>query len=347
MGDWYTTREALKAATGVVGDGVNDVLDDAIEASSRSVDKDTGTRFIPRVATLTFDLAHPPVVGRILHLPAHLLSVSALTDSDGARTLVAGTDYRLMPNTVGPPYDWVEILRSSGKAWTAANPGGISLAGLWAHSSDTKTVGQVNVDPGSTGLTLELKRGDLAGVGHTLLVGTEQIFISDRDDVDLGVNLSGALAASVTGKALVLSGAPANPVRTGEVLRIGGEAMLVEAVNSTTSFIVARAHDGTTLATHADAVDVFVRRSYTVTRGVNGTTAAAHAISAEAVAYAPPAPIARLTLAIATMEFHQAKSGYARSFSRGETDTEVTGAYLERMRRRTVTSYKRRAMESF
>lgn len=354
MGEWYTTRERVKRSAGIVGDSLNDQIDDLIETKSREVDDLCARWFLPRTRTVSLDLTPHYVRGRSVELPADLLAVSSVKDRGGDRTLAEGTDFRLAGNGDDPawPYQVLEMLRSSSKSWESAAASvddAIEVVGDWGFSADTEAVGALTADPGAGGTTLALTRGDRVGVGDTLLVESERIFIEDRGDADLAVNLSGALTADETDTNLGLSGAPANAVRVGEVLRIGAERLRVLAVNSTTSFEVERAYDGTILAAHDNDADIFIERSFTVVRGVNGTTAAAHDSATSVSRYAVAQRIARLTLALVVIEFHQEKSGFARTLQRGDTDSEseFNATYVNRERKRVGERYRRRVMASY
>lgn len=353
MPNWYATRGKVKDAAGITG-ATNDArIDEAIEAASRDVDALTRTWFIPKTQTRKYDFSRPQLTNRTLLLDAHLLSVTTLKDKAGGRTLTENTDFRLMPRQDSPPYHWIEKLVSSSSEFESGSESledAFEIAGSWGYSDDTEAAGNLNgAIAATTATALSLTRGDKADVGDTLLIGTEQVFLSARGDEDLNVNThgtTGAMTASTTDKTVTLASAPTDAVRVGEVLRIGSEQMLVEAINSTTSFEVKRAHDGTTLAAHSTGDDVYVQRSYTMQRGVNGTTAATAADDAAVTRYRPEPDVVELVTAIAVSAFAQHRAQWGRTVERGETAREFTGRGVSELRRRVAAKYRRHQMVS-
>ena len=186
----------------------------------------------------------------------------------------------------------------------------------------------------------------LVDVGDTLLVGSEQIFVSERVEVDLAVNTSGALTADDTDTALTLSGAPTDNLTEGEVIRVGSERMRVESVTSSTVVVVQRAWDGTNLAAHNTASDIYVSRRLTVERGVNGITAATALDDAAVLRYAVPGPIEELCIAEVIAAGVQERSGWGRTVGTGERQVELSGRALSDLRKRALAQYRRHVMVS-
>ena len=356
MANFYVTREAVKRAAGIEGSGKDAVLDAAIEAASRAVDGLARSWFIPRTETRKFDASRPALINgaTVLRFNAPLISISTFTDQGDEAVTVETTEYRLMPENEGPPYDWLELMDDVTSAALQADPDTIQqslrIKGLWGVANDTVTAGTLGAAIASgSSTTLQVKNGSLVGVGAALLAGSEQLFVSARDDVDLGVNThgaTGALTADVTDKTVTLAGAPTDAVNVGEVLRIGSEKMLVQAVNSTTSFEVERKHGGSDLAAHSTGDNVFIQRTYTIVRGVNGTTAAAHSDDAALTRYVAPADVTELVLALAVTTLKQQDAGWGRDIGRGESAREFSGKAIGMLQKRVIGAHRRHLVAS-
>ena len=350
MANTYTTRGAVKRAAQIGGDSLDATIDEQIDAASREIDRITGRRFIPLTAAKSYDW--PQRSGRVgvVYLDEDLLSVTSLTKEGTDVTAIAAADYFLEPSTLGPPYSRIEIDQSSSAFFSAkdTHQRQIVVTGSWGYSNATAPASSLATAlTDTTGTAVRLKDGSKADVGDTLLVESEQMFISGRTDEDLAVNThgtTGAMDASMTDKTITVDGAPTNAVAVGEVLRIGSERMYVEAINSTTSFEVTRAYDGSTLAAHSTGDDVFVFRAYTVTRGENGTTAATHVISTAANRYQPPADIRGLCLAMAVAYYQATRGGWTGIVGGPEGQTETRMSALNRLRKDTAAHYRRYAV---
>ena len=351
MANWYLARGLVKRAAQIGGDSLDVIVDEQIEAASREIDRLTGRRFIPITAAKNYDW--PQRDSRrawTLYLDEDLLSVSSLTKDGTDATAIASTDYFLEPSTLVPPYSRIEIDLGSTAFFSAkdTHQRQIVVTGSWGYSNDSVAASGLSAILSSTTATaITLKDGGKADVGDTLLLETEQMFVSGRADLDLAVNThgtTGAMTASMTDKTLTLDGAPTDAVNAGEVLRIGSERMYVEAVNSTTSFEVTRAYDGSSLAAHSIGDDVFIFRSYTVQRGVNGTTAATHADDTAASRYQAPADIRNLCLALAVGYYQATRGGWTGIVGGPEAQTETRMSALNRLRKDVQEHYRRYAL---
>ena len=191
-----------------------------------------------------------------------------------------------------------------------------------------------------------MKDGSRVGVGDSLLIESEQVWVSARGDLDLAQNLSGALGADETDTTLGLGGAPDDPVSLGEVLRLGSERMRVTEINSTTSFEVERSYDGTDLAAHSNGADVFIRRTYTIVRAVNGTTAATHADDKTITRYTAPPQIEEVVLAEVIQLFHRQESGFTQRVGGGENQVTIRPDSIERLKRSAYGAHRRHLVES-
>mgnify|MGYP003643708631 CR=1 FL=1 len=354
MGHWYTSREAVKNAAGIEGSAANAIVDLAIEAASRRIDGDCRQWFIPITETRKYDARHPTLRGRFLTLDAPLISISAFTDQGDEAVAVASTEYRLLSENHGVPYHTLELLLDVTDSAFAADPDthqqSLRITGLWGAANDTISAGDVGSNQDGSETTLVVTDGSSVEVGDSLLIGSEQELVTNRTDADLGINTNGstgAMDADKTDKTLTLASAPTDPVKVGEVLRIGSERMLVEAINTTTSFEVERAHDGTTLAAHSTGDDVFIFRTFTVERNANGSTVATHSDGATITRYRAPIEIANYCLALAVSEFHQARAGYGRTIGVSEGQQEFRGTYLKSLRDLAINPHRRYLLASF
>jgi len=97
--------------------------------------------------------------------------------------------------------------------------------------------------------------------GETVTIGSDvyEVDIINTDSAVNTANVAGAAFDAVANPAvLTLGAAPATAISVGDYVRIENEIMQVLRKNSTTEYIVSRARGGTTIATHAQNLDVFV-----------------------------------------------------------------------------------------
>ena len=348
MPNWYTTRESVKRAIRSNGNENDEAIDRLIEAASRDVDNMTHRWFIPKTQTRTFRWPGNYGRGDILWLDADLVSVTTLQTmaQDSSPTTVSSSDYFLEPANFAPPYNRIEIDISS----TASFEGGdtpqrsISVAGSWGFSSDTVSAGTVasGLSSGTTATEFVCSNGSLTSgvnVGDTLLIESEQLFVSEKTAAALGsILLNGARDADKSQNLIVDGGT--HGISNGEVIRVDSEEMLVRGSTATT-LTVERAYNGTTLAAHSNDAAVHIFRTLTATRGVNGTTAATHADSTAISIYRAPAPIRTLTQAIAIAAYTQEAAAYGRAIGVGDASIEMTGRELSALMQRVTGQYLR------
>lgn len=350
MSNCYTTREAVKAAMSAAAGSSNDAaIDRLIEQVSRAVDRAARTWFIPKTETRKLPFTRRWVIGHKLFFDAYLLELTTLKDRGGDRTLTEGTHFFLQPENEGPPYSWAEILLSQGVTFeggSTTHQQSFEITGKWGEHDETQSASELAAAIASTtATTLQVKDGSKVGVGDTLLIESEQLFVSDRDSIDLAVNLGDALTKDDSDETVTI-GNPTDDLNVGEVIRVGSEKMLVTAVNSATSVEVTRAYDGTTLAAHASDADVFVYRRFTVERGVNGTTAATHADDTAVSRQVPPPALEELVIAEVIAAFQQQRAGWGRTVG-GERQVELSGRALKDLRNRILPMHRRHLVESF
>lgn len=346
----YATREAVKLASAgsIRGSVLNDTLDRHISAVTREIDdaiasNADGASFIPVTETRYFDGNGLDHIWTPFLVSASTLKVDEDADGVYEITLAANTDYWLWPDNEDAKR---RIDLNPESTQLGAFPSGrrrVELVGQFAYSSLTTTAGTVTsgLAASAAATTFEASNGSLIGVGDCLLIETEQVFVTDKTSLDIAQNTSGALTASVTNTTVVLGGAPTVAVKVGEILRIESEQMRVTAVNSTTSFEVERAWDGTTLAAHISGSDVFIFRTITIERGVNGTTAATHADASAISRYFPPADVNDWCIAEVVARFMQEQAGWGREIGGGDGAREFRGGELRMLRERAIQRYRR------
>jgi len=331
MSSWYTSRESVKRAAGINGATSDSVIDGHIEAASRLIDEELGVRagyFIPETKVRYFNWPQDPDVENqkaVLYLDEGLISVSSITSENGDVTLVSG-DYLIEPVNEGPPYQRIEIDKSSVTATAAFAAGdttqrAIAVTGSWGYKVTTKAAGALAEADDGTETALDVTDASLIDVGDTLLIGTEQMFVTAKAALDTTTNTSGTLAADVTVTTVAV--ADGTKVLAGETILVNSERMYVESVSGN-NLTVVRAYDGSTLATHDDAQDVYAFRTLTVTRGENGTTAASHSTAAAIVKYAPPLPIQQLCRALALSAHVADRSAWTGQIAGGEAGITIT-----------------------
>jgi len=348
MPNFYVGRETVKRAAGLWGADKDTLLDRLIEAKSREVEQLTHRFFIPKAQTRVHPW--PPLFlgqGHILWLDQDLISITTLqTKAQGASpTTIVAADYFLEPANTGPPYSRIEIDLSSTAAFEAGDTPqrSISIEGLWGYGNDTSAAGTVvsGLAADATVTTFVCSDASVIDVGDTLLIESEQLFVSGRLTADVGKNTDGALTASLAETAVTLQAA--HGVVAGEVILINSEKMYVDSV-ATNVLTVKRGYDDTTLAAHNDAQDVYAYRTLMVVRGVNGTTAATHANATAVNKYVPPRDVSELCLAEVISSYNQGQAGWGRTVGMGEGARELSGIALSDLRKRVVETYRRMMM---
>jgi uncharacterized phiE125 gp8 family phage protein len=132
----YATLSAVKAYLRVSGAGDDTLLTDLVTRASRMIDDHCGRWFITRQETRAYDAIGSHITGRLLLLDADLLSLTSLTNGDGAA--ISPQNVILRPVN-WPPYFGISLRQESGLAWTySGDPvGAISVAGTWGYSQST------------------------------------------------------------------------------------------------------------------------------------------------------------------------------------------------------------------
>ena len=141
------------------------------------------------------------------------------------------------------------------------------------------------------------------------------MFVSERAVLDTATNTNGALTKNKAGTTVTVG--DGTKILAGEVILVEAERMFVESITSN-DLTVIRAYDGSVLAAHDTAKDVYAFRTLTVTRGANGTTAATHSDAATLTKYVPPADLAGRCKALAIAYYEREKGGWTGGVGSGE-----------------------------
>jgi len=345
MPNWLATREQVKRAGSITGVSLNAIVDRIIEAVSRDIDRRTRRRFIPITETRLYRWPQRNGRSSVLLLDADLLAVTTLQTKaqDASPTTISSDDYFLEPDNFAPPYDRIEIDLSSSAAFESGNTSqrSISVAGRWGYSEDTAAAGTVasGLASSATATSMVGSDGSKVDVGDTLLIESEQLFVSERANAQVATQLlNGALTASQAEVAVTVD--TGTLFFAGEMILVDSERMFIESISGNVLTVI-RAYDGSVLAAHDNDTAVHAFRTYTVVRGVNGTTAATHADTTAVTKYVPPQDIRRLAIAEALAGYQQERSGYGRTIGTGEAQVEFTGKALDALRKYVVDHYQR------
>lgn len=344
--NWYCTRESVKRVGSINGASKDAIIDRLIESQSRRLDLMTRRFFIPRTETRLY--RWPPLQRSrsiVLWLDQDLLSVTTLQTKaqDTTPTTISSSDFFVEPNNLGPPFNRIEIDLSSSAAFESGDTPqrSISVLGSWGYGNDTRSAGTVasGLASSASATTMVISDSSLIGVGDTLLIESEQIFVSGKTNAALdSILINGALTQSQAETTVTVDGS--HGIVAGEVIMVESERMFVEAV-STNDLTVVRAYDGSTLAAHSDDTAVNIFRTLTIERGINGTTAATHANATAILAYEPPFDIVSLCVGETLAAFAQEGASWGRVVGTGEGAREFSTRALAAQRKEVLAQYQR------
>lgn len=330
MPNWYASREAVKrfarqSGAAAIGDDRNLVIDEIIEASSRSIDHQTNRIFLPVVAAKSYRWPRERGAGESfrLWLDHDLVSVDSLV---AGGVTIAGTDYFLEPNEFGPPYDRVEIDLSSSAAFASGDTPqrSIVITGSWGYPATTKAAGTITsgLSASAAATSMVCSNAALIDVGDTLLIGSEQIFVSERAPVTTTATITAVDGDPATVTVPVSDGTKVN---AGETILVDSEKMFVLSVTAN-NLSVMRGFDATQIAAHSTGAVVYAYRTLTLVRGLNGTTAAVHADSAAISKYAPYQGAVDLTIANTISDLAQSDASWVRMATSTSSKQTVFGS---------------------
>ncbi len=351
MASLYASLEQVKRIGSIKASDQDEAVIRLIESSSDMIDKATRRWFIPQTKTNELRWPNELGIGTRLWMREDLLVVNTLQTKaqDSSPTTIASSDFFLEPQDLGPPFSRIEINLSTNAAFESGDTPqrSISVAGRWGFSEDTLSTGTVvsglSSDPTVT--TMVCSNASLIGVGSSLLIESEQVYVSAREYAALGSVLinDANVTASMDNVTITLDAS--HGVLPNEVIRLDSEEMFVVGV-STNDLTVIRQYNGSVLAAHANDTAVHTNRTLTIERGVNGTTAATHADSTAISKYEPPFNINQLCIDQTLFSFAGEQSHMGRTVGTGEGAQEVTGKDLATewaavkgfyMRRRSAT----------
>lgn len=340
----YVGRESIASALDVKASAyMNREIDRACASGSRATEGLCNRRFYPLTATKYWDWPNtqsaPP--WRVWLDDNELFSASAVV-SNGVS--IPSDSYNLEPNEYGPPYDRLELIRSGNYAFAGANTPqrAIAITGVWAGApvdEEQPALLAASMSTASTtSLTLDSPAGD---VGSLIRVGSERMFITDKlwsTSVQTVQNVSGMDASTNT---TTLTVTDSTVYEADEIILIGTERMKVREIVGSTTLIVTRAWDGTTLTAHANAAPIYRQLTLLVQRGVLGTTAATHALNALVYRWTPPSLITEMAQAYAEDAFLQRNAGYARTVGSGDSERAASGHGIKDLEVRVRRAYAR------
>lgn len=346
MANFWTSREQLKRAGQINGIEKSAIVDRHIEGASRFIERETRRFFIPRIETRLY--RWPKGINRrtTLYLDQDLISVTTLQSEaqDSSPTTIPATDFFLEPTNTSPPFNRIEIDLSSDAFFSAGDTPqrSISVLGSWGYSEDTRSVGTVDDSSGisTSDTTLIVSDASLIDVGDTLLIESEQIFVSDRSFAAKGNVLinDASVVAQMNNVTITLDGS--HGVLAGETIRLQSELLFVEMVD-TNDLTVTRAYDGSVLAVHANDTAVHINRTLTIERGINGTTAATHADTTAISKYEPPFDVRNWCLGLALASLTQEQAHWGRSVGTGDGASEFRSVDLAGLTKKMKGLYQR------
>lgn len=343
---WYATREQVKRALDSAETArTNAQVDRAIAAASRSIEQLCHRVFHPWDGTryLGFPRRNANSSWRIWLDENDLVSLTTLTSGG---TTITSADYFLEPVNSGPPYTSIEVDLSSNSVFASGDTWqhSIVLTGTWGWWDEQEQVGTLADDlDASLTDTATITWTDSAdiGVGSILKIDSERVVVAETSFVDSLQNTGGALTASAANVTVTVSDGTGFYV--GEVIRIDSERMLVVDTSSTT-LTVKRAWDGSVLAAHNTAADVYGLTGIQIARAQLGTTLAAHTTSDVVYRYVVPPLINDLCVAEALAQLQNEQSAYARDGGgSGEGSFGPAGKGLNGLRSAVKASYGRKA----
>ncbi|MDD2731267.1 MAG: phage gp6-like head-tail connector protein [Candidatus Portnoybacteria bacterium] len=140
----YTTLARVRQQLGMAD---SDTADDAylgtlVSAASRMIDGACKRRFYDATGTLYLDCRPPTLNGRKLYFDEDVVSVSSVTNGDGAE--VTSDEYHLLPVNSTPKYA-IELTIASNKIWqyTTDWRGAITVVAARGYCTDATRPGDI------------------------------------------------------------------------------------------------------------------------------------------------------------------------------------------------------------
>lgn len=354
MKPWYATREDIKYSLEITqGAYANAIIDRYLEAESRAIEELLHRRFYPERRTVYRDWPNQDGSNawRLELGENELVSLESLT-AGGTNIPTGNVILRRYDDRSEPPYAAIDIDLSTSSAFQSGDTyqQAIVVTGVFGYSntatsSAAGTLDSSITDSASSAVIVQSGEPNTIGVGSLLLIGTERVIVTERSMVDSGTNTTAALLANKS-DTLVPVGV-ATDFSIGELILIDAERMRVNDIAGN-NLIVTRAFDGSALAAHNTASDVFAQRQYYVQRGALGSTAAAHSNGDAVYLHAYPGPVRTLCIAEVLVALQQIANAYAntigggaRTASGSSRSAKGPGEGLEALRQRVYWSHGR------
>jgi hypothetical protein len=229
MSNCYGTIDDLKARMGITSATDDSTLLALLEASSRSIDNHCHRHFYIESGTRYFDGTERASLDQILYIDDFLSLSELVADIDGDNdytdeTWAENTDWRSYPYN---HYPRTRIDRMPGSDYSIIEMARLFKAtGVWGYGNGSATgykaagvTGTVVTTTG-TALTISVSAGLKAG--QTILIGTEQMFVSavttTTATVERGVN--GTTAAIHSTAAISVYQYPSDVIRLAQLIAI-------------------------------------------------------------------------------------------------------------------------------
>lgn len=339
---WHITREEVKRASDIESTAYNDMqVDLACAAGTDAVNTLCHRVFWPWKGTRYKNWPNAQFGDPVtVWLDAdELIELTAL--SSGGVT-ISSDQYLLEPWNSGPPYNRIEINRSSSAAWGGGTTEqrAVVMTGLFGHSNTEISAGALAAAVSTTTATsIDVTDSATIGVGSLIRIGTERMIVTGKALLTTGQTLQSPLDSDVADNLMAVSnGAAFTPQ---EVLTIDAERVLVEDVAGN-NLVVRRAIDGTGVAAHTGST-IYAPRTLRVARGALGTTAATHTSGTAVALHRAPAPVRQLALAEAQSALAQISANWVRVIGSGENAREAFARGLRDERDKVYAAYGRKA----
>jgi hypothetical protein len=196
--NWYASLADLKSRVGIADTLDDAVLKSVLESISREIDQWTGRRFYVETRTRTYRARQSGCL-----VVDDLLSVTSLkTDVSGDRDYTdvwAVTDYDLRPDNApyeSPPQPYWQLCRAPGGDFTFPTwlDRGVQIVGKWGYyevlETSTATLAE-DLDTSET--AVDVSSGAVLEVGQTILIDSEQFFITNISTNTLTVDPRGTV----------------------------------------------------------------------------------------------------------------------------------------------------------
>lgn len=196
MANVYCDLATFKRRLSIAGGDGDALILALLEHASRAIDAYADRFFYTRVETRYFDGSPSPLL-----LDADLLSVDALhTGGNGSEwgEAWAASDFELLPYNGFPKHavaatPWGARRDFANGVLGHGGMKAVRIAGSWGFSEELDNTGAaLDGALGAQDVTLALTDGAEIGPGRTLLIGEEQVYVSDVSDagadVERGVN---------------------------------------------------------------------------------------------------------------------------------------------------------------